>query len=178
MPKSEQLNVTGILEWARVFESNRDRAEWTEETDGAYKVTVLMDKDMADKLKAAGCRKKITEENGKFRVTFGRPHKAKFDWQGGAPFVADVAGKPWNMETMGLIGNGSEGIVKIDLYDGGPLGKGTRLLGVQVVNHVVYESEGGSSHPSSMFTDLSGESAGTTSPPPSSPSVPEDSIPF
>ena len=173
---STQLKVNGILQWAKVFESNRDNAEWTKETDGAYKVTVLMDKEMADELKASGCRKKITEEDGKFKVTFSRPHTAKYDWQGGAPVVADVTGKAWNLEEKGLIGNGSTGNVVIDLYDGGPLGKGTRLIGVQVIDHVVYESEGGSSQPRAMFEDLSGGSA-AVSPKSASPEQ-QDSIPF
>lgn len=172
---STQFKVKGTLEWAKLFEANRDKAEWTKDTDGQYKVTVVMDKDMAEQLKKSGCRKKITEEDGKYRVTFSRPHKAKYDWQGGPPVVADITGKLWNLEDKGLIGNGSTGIVNIDLYDGGPLGKGTRLLGVQVIDHVVYESDGGPSQPRSMFEDLSGGSAATASP--SSPEQ-QDSIPF
>lgn len=173
---STQFNVKGTLEWAKVFESNRDKAEWTKDTDGAYKVTVVMDKGMAEQLKKAGCRKKIEEDNGKYRVTFSRPHKAKYDWQGGAPVVADVTGKIWDVDSKGLIGNGSTGIVKIDLYDGGPLGKGTRLLGLQVTDHVVYESEGGSSSPRQMFGDLTKSSEVSSSP--SSSKEPQDSIPF
>lgn len=173
---STQFKVKGVLEWAKVFESNRDKAEWTKDTDGEYKITVVMDKDMAEQLKKAGCRKKISEENGKYRVTFSRAHTAKYDWQGGAPVVADVTGRPWDLESKGLIGNGSTGIVNIDLYDGGPLGKGTRLLGVQVIDHVVYESAGGPSQPRAMFEDLSGGSAVSS---PTSPSPEQqDSIPF
>ena len=174
---SEQLTVNGVLEWAKVFESNRDKAEWTTETDGQYKVTVLMNKEMATKLKESGCRKKITEEGKEFRVTFSRPHSAKYDWQGGPPFVADVTGKSWSLEEKGLIGNGSTGNVKIDLYDGGPLGKGTRLLGLQVIDHVVYGIEGGTSRPQNMFEDLSGDTIAPSSPETASPEQ-EDSIPF
>ena len=56
-----QIDIKGKLDWAKVFESNRDRAEWNKETDGEYKVTITTDKDTAQALKKAGCMKKIEE---------------------------------------------------------------------------------------------------------------------
>jgi len=47
------------------------------------------------------------------------------------------------METDGLIGNGSVGVVFLDVYDT-KMGKGCRLSGVQVVDHVEFEGGGGS----------------------------------
>ena len=74
-------------------------------------------------------------------------------------------------------GNGSEGIVKIEIYQGNnQQRKGARLLGLQVLEHVVYESEGGSSQPRSMFTDHSKSSGGSSSS--TSSQEPQDSIPF
>lgn len=171
---STQMDVKGKIQWAKVFESNRDRADFHKETDGAYKVTVITDKATADALVKGGCGKKITEEDGGYRVTFDRPHQGRYDWQGGAPLVADVTGKAWDLQEKGLIGNGSEGIVKVELYSGkGSSRTGTRLLGLQILKHVVYESEGGPSQPRSMFEDHSSGSDST-----SSSQTESDSIPF
>lgn len=169
-----KLDVKGKLEWAKVFESNRDRAEWTSETDGEYKVTVFTDKATADALKQAGCGKKIENTEDGYKVTFSRPHKGRQDWQGGAPLVADIAGRAWSVDDKGFIGNGSTGIVKVEVYDAGAR-KGTRLVGLQVLDHVVYQSEGGSSQPTALFEDLSeGQSAAVSSPSQEA----TDSIPF
>lgn len=170
-----QMDVKGKLDWAKVFESNRDRSEWNKEKDGEYKVTVTTDKDTAEALKKAGCRKKIEEVAEGYKVTFDRPHKGAQDWMGGAPIVADVTGKAWSLEDKGLIGNGSEGIVKVELYNT-KMGVGTRLVGLQVLDHVVYNSEGGPSQPRSMFTDHSQSSGGSSSS--TSSQEPQDSIPF
>ena len=35
---------------------------------------------------------------------------------GGAPVVADISGKAWSLDEKGLIGNGSKGIVKVEVY--------------------------------------------------------------
>ena len=168
------IDVKGKIEWAKVFESNRDRAEWNTETDGEYKVTVITDKATAKSLTDAGCMKKIVEVDGGFKVTFSRPHTGMQDWMGGAPIVADKSGKTWDLESKGLIGNGSEGIVKVEIYPTRTGRTGTRLLGLQVLDHVVYESEGGSSQSRSMFKDYSSESDSSAS----SSQLESDSIPF
>ena len=174
---STQHDVKGKLMWAKVFESNRDRADFHSETDGAYKVTVTTDEATKKDLLKAGFGRKITEVDDGWQFTIDRPHKAKYEWQGGAPVVADVTGKTWNLDEKGLIGNGSEGIVKIEIYQGNnQQRKGARLLGLQVLEHVVYESEGGSSRPRSMFTDHSKSSGGSSSS--TSSQEPQDSIPF
>jgi hypothetical protein len=169
-----QFDIKGKIEWAKVFESNRDRAEWNKETDGEYKVTVTTDEKTAKALKKAGCMKKIEEVTDGWKVTVSRPHTGAQEWMGGAPIVADVTGKAWNLQEKGLIGNGSEGIVKVEVYPTRTGRTGTRLLGLQVLDHVVYESEGGPSQPSAMFTDHSQGSGSTTSSQQEEP----DSIPF
>ena len=113
---STQIDVKGKITWAKVFESNRDRAEFHQATDGAYKVTVTTYKDTAKTLEKEGCRKKIKKVDGGFEVTFDRPHVGNHDWQGGAPIVADITGKAWDLQDKGLIGNGSEGIIKVEIY--------------------------------------------------------------
>ena len=174
---STQHDVKGTIHWAKVFETNRDRADFHSETEGAYKVTVITDKETMKGLQKAGLQKQFKEEDGGFKVTFDRPHKGNYDWQGGAPIVADITGKAWDLEDNGLIGNGSTGIVKIELYSGKNSPRtGSRLLGLQILDHVVYESENGSSQPGSMFTDHSDSSGGSTSS--TSQEEPQDSIPF
>ena len=37
---STQIDIKGTLEWAKVFELNRDHNEWNEDKGGEYKVTV------------------------------------------------------------------------------------------------------------------------------------------
>jgi len=171
---STQIDIKGTLEWAKVFESNRDQAEWNVDTNGEYKVTVTTDKKTADALKKAGCQKKMEEVDGGVRLTVSRPHTGSQDWMGGAPIVADVTGKAWDLQDKGLIGNGSKGIVKVEVYPT-KMGTGTRLVGLQVLDHVVYESEGGNSKPRQMFQDHSKSSEGSKS---SSQQEPQDSIPF
>lgn len=170
---STQHQIKGRIDWAKVFEANRDRAHFHQETDGMYKVTVSTDEKTMKDLKKAGLGKKFKETDHGWSVTLDRPHKGKHEWQGGAPIVADITGKAWDLDEKGLIGNGSEGIVKFELYDAGDR-KGSRLLGLQVLDHVVYESEGGPSQPSAMFTDHSQGSGSTTSSQQEEP----DSIPF
>jgi len=170
---STQHQIKGRIDWAKVFEANRDRAHFHQETDGMYKVTVSTDEKTMKELQKAGLGKKFKETDHGWSVTLDRPHKGKHEWQGGAPIVADITGKAWDLDEKGLIGNGSEGIVKFELYDG-KNGKGSRLLGLQVLEHVVYESKGGSSQPSAMFTDHSQGSGSTTSSQQEEP----DSIPF
>jgi len=65
--------------------------------------------------------------------------------------------------------------VKVEVYPTRTGRTGTRLLGVQILEHVVYESEGGPSQPRSMFTDHSSSGGSTSS---TSSQEPQDSIPF
>ena len=144
---TKTIELTGTLEWAKLFESNRDNGEYDVETDGATTVTLLMEDDVFKAMKDAGVRKQgKPDPDGKgIRVTFKRPWNDKFgrDWAAGVPQVFTPAGEEWDMETDGLIGNGSVGVVFLDVYDT-KMGKGCRLSGVQVVDHVEFEGGGGS----------------------------------
>ena len=168
---STQIDIKGTLEWAKVFELNRDHNEWNEDKGGEYKVTVTTDKKTADALKKAGCQKKIEEVSGGHKITVVRPHVGSQDWMGGAPIVADKSGKEWNFDEKGFIGNGSKGIVKVEIYPTA-VGSGTRLVGLQVLDHVVYEVAAQSA--SDMFSDPTKSSSGKSS----SQKEPQDSIPF
>jgi len=179
---TKTIELTGTLEWAKLFESNRDNGEYDVETDGATTVTLLMEDDVFKAMKDAGVRKQgKPDPDGKgIRVTFKRPWKDKFDreWAGGAPKVFTPAGEEWDMSTDGLIGNGSVGVVFLDVYDT-KMGKGCRLSGVQVVDHVEFEGGGGGGAPAIKPRNYTGQSSETPTPKaaPASKESPGD-IPF
>ncbi len=140
---TELVKVEGILEWAKIFEVNRDY-RYSEETDGEYQITVIMDGDNTKKLKEAGCAKTFKkDEQGRGTVVrLTRPHNTGKDWQGGPPKVAGPDGTAWDLQADGLIGNGSRGVVVVSIYGGEDgLRKGSRLEAVQVIDHIRYESE-------------------------------------
>jgi hypothetical protein len=176
--KTQILELFGTLEWAKVFEHNRDRAAWNEEKEGEYKVTIILDEENTEKFKASGCGKALVAVDGGNKVTFARPHKGKFEWQGGAPKVANIKGQPWDFETDGYIGNGSTGLVNVSLFNANGR-TGSRLEAVQVVDHVEFESDGNSG-PSSTFRDLSNLTTKTDiKPKKAAPvAVEDDAIPF
>ena len=51
------IELTGIIEWAKLFESNRDNGEYDIETDGATTVDLIMDDETYQAMKDAGVRK-------------------------------------------------------------------------------------------------------------------------
>lgn len=144
---TEYVDFEGIAEWPKLFEFNRDKPEWSKDTDGEYTLRVIVDADTQAKLKASGTQKKFnTDPEGRGMVYAPtRPHKARQDWQGGPPKVFGPDARPWNTEEDGLIGNGSRVRVRVSVYDAGGGRKGTRLEAVQVIEHVPYISEGGDS---------------------------------
>lgn len=140
------IELTGIIEWAKLFESNRDNGEYDIETDGATTVDLIMDDETYQAMKDAGVRKqgKPDQEGRGTKVKFKRAWKDKYDrsWADGAPSVFKPDGTVWDLDTDGLIGNGSMGVVFLDVYDT-KMGKGCRLSGVQVIDHIQYDSGGG-----------------------------------
>ena len=185
--KATELELFGIFEWAKVFEFNRDKAEWNADTDGECKITLILDEENTKKFKASGSQKKmVPDEDGRgMKVTVGRKFRPAMEWQGGPPPVVDAAGEPWDVEENGLIGNGSKGVVYITVYDTRSGRKGTRLEGVQVIEHVALETEGSGSGPRGpRFKDYSSSAktvAAKSSPPPTpkaAQQVEEDNIPF
>jgi len=141
---TKTIELTGTLEWAKLFEDNRDNGEYDVETDGATTVDLIMDEKTLKAMKDAGVRKQPKEAEGGYRVKFKRPWKDKFDreWAAGPPKVFGPDGSVW--PDGELIGNGSVGVVFVDVYDT-KMGKGCRLNGVQVIDHVSFEGAGGQS---------------------------------
>lgn len=182
------LEIEGIFEWAKVFEQNRDY-RYSEETDGEYQLSIIMDDDNAKKLKATGCQKKMTPDpEGRGTVVrLTRPHTAPNKWGGGPPAVGRPDGTKWDLEEDGLIGNGSTGRVRVAVYDTNTGRKGTRLEAIQVVNHIRHVGEGDSvgSSLNSFFKDMTSVTApATNSPSPATKSkkvaeaLADDDIPF
>lgn len=138
MPSKTEY-IRGKAMWAKLFERNRDTGEYHTETDGVTSIEVVLEKEELDKLKATGSRlrPKVTDDG--LSVRFRRPWKHRsIEEFGGPPQVVDAEGKEWDDGVS--IGNGSEVEVAIEVYDTS-MGKGTRLTGVKVLEHVSYESE-------------------------------------
>lgn len=161
------LELPAIFEWARVFPENMDKTGANNayaDTNGAYTIDAIMTKEVFQQLEDAGSQKTplvkgkddewVSEKNwrskeqGKayldaldeathVKVKLVRKHDAPYTY-GGPPQVAHVDGTPWDFKTDGTIGNGSKGILYVSVYQAGGL-KGTRLDGVQVMEHVEYE---------------------------------------
>ena len=142
---TEVFNVTGIAYYPKVFESNRDMHEgFYGERDGAYTIDVELDKENLDIVSKSGSRvePRITDEG--LQIKFKRKHKHMIAALGGAPKVVDHEDKPWDESKF--IGNGSKVEVWFEVYDT-KMGKGTRLLGVRVLDLVEYVSDNDGEEP-------------------------------
>lgn len=142
---TKKVYITGVAQWAKVFERNRDKGEFFEETDGATTITLILEKEEQKALKDSGSRlrPKVTDDG--ITVTFRRPWVSQIETLrgkvDGAPQVVDKDGQPW--DTNKNIGNGSLVQVACEVYDT-KKGTGTRLTGVKVLDLV--EFEGGNSN--------------------------------
>jgi hypothetical protein len=136
---TELFEFEGIASWARVFEQNRDMDKrFHGDYDGLCSIDLEMDKEEYDKFIATGSRTSGKPGENGIIVKFKRKFAHAF--AGGAPKVAKADGTLWKLEEDGLIGNGSRVKVFATVYDT-KIGKGTRLEGVQVLEHVPFESE-------------------------------------
>lgn len=186
MAASERIELEGIAEWAKVFEENRDMAEWHKDSNGAYSITLLLDEENAEKVRKSGTQKKMVQDpEGRGTVfTPVRKHSTQFDWQGGPPAVATKAGVRWDTERDGYIGNGSRVRVLLSVYETKTGRKGTRLDAIQVLDLVPYEGAGGGASMGGFFKDYTNElvqpkKEQAPKPAPKAPEVQlEDDIPF
>lgn len=137
---TETIYITGTAMWAKLFERNRDRGSYHEDTDGITCVDLILEKEELDKLKASGSQLKprVTDEG--LVIKFKRPWvHASISEFGGMAQVVDKDGNDWDDGVS--IGNGSTLEVAVDVYDT-QKGKGTRLTGVKVLEHVEFEGDG------------------------------------
>lgn len=153
-----EIYVSGILEWAQVKTPNKF---------GNWSVNVYADKAQRKALKEMGLRANPKEGNEEYGdgwfLTFRRPTTAT--WKGvltplEPPKVVTADGQPFD----GLIGNGSKGAVKLEVYEykGGTDangmayqgGKAARLVGVRIDELVEYvrptENETSTSTPAAL----------------------------
>ena len=141
---TRKVKLTGIAEWARVFESNRDMDGFDgvyRDHDGACTIDVIMDDDNLAALKASRSMKKGTPdaEGRGTKVKFIRKFNTGKDWDSGAPVVQKSDGSTWDINSDGTIGNGSTVEVELSVYDTSrPNIVGTRLDKVKVIDHVAY----------------------------------------
>jgi hypothetical protein len=192
MSDTQYVQIKGLIEWAKVFETNRDLKGPNgvfESHGGACTVDLLVDEENLKVLEDTNSqlpknvRQKGAEENGLFRVRFKRKWDAPYTY-GGAPQVVHADGvTAWDIEEDGLIGNGSTGVVLASVYNAKGLW-GTRLDGVQVIDPVEYDSgDDGDYTPKPRFQDHSKSAAPTpakakSKPAPKKKEDLEDEIPF
>lgn len=156
--KFTEITTVGPIEWARIFENNRDMEGYDgayTDCEGAYIVTQVLDKAQFEKLKKAGSQKKPNGKrlmDGVIAVKFERPHVKKhtttgevIEKAGGPPKVMNASGAVWDAEVDGLIGNGSIAEVTNILRsfkrkDGSPACE-TTLSKVKIIDHIVYTRE-------------------------------------
>ena len=141
---TRKIKLTGIAEWARVFETNRDMDGFDgvyRDHDGACTIDIIMDDANLSTLKASRSMKKGTPdaEGRGTKVKFIRKFNTGKDWDSGAPIVQKSDGSTWDISSDGTIGNGSTVEVELSVYDTSrPNIVGTRLDKVKVVDHVAY----------------------------------------
>ena len=139
---TRKVVLTGIAEWAKVFEDNRDLKGFEgayEEFDGACTIDMILDKENMDRLSASRSMKKGSPdaEGRGTRVRFVRKFNTGRDWDSGSPVVVKSDGTKWDMDVDGLIGNGSTVAVTLSVYDTSRKSiVGTRLDRVKVLEHV------------------------------------------
>lgn len=150
----KEVTTVGPIEWAKIFEGNREMSGYEgayDDCEGAYTVTQILTKDEFAKLQKAGSQKKPIQKRlmeGELAVKFERKHlvKAKsgdvIAQAGGAPKVLGPDGKTWDVETDGLIGNGSKAEITnlITTFAGqdGKMISRTSLTKIKILEHVQY----------------------------------------
>jgi hypothetical protein len=141
---TRKVKLTGIAEWAKVFESNRDMEGFDgvyRDHDGACTIDLIMDDDNLATLRASRSMKRgSADPQGRgTKVKFIRKFNTGKDWDSGAPIVTWADGSPYNLDTDGSIGNGSTVEIELSVYDTSrPNIVGTRLDKVIVVDKVDY----------------------------------------
>lgn len=143
---TKKVKLQAILEWAKVFEENRDMKGYEgafEDHDGACTIDALLDEENFQKLRSSNSmsgQRAQADENGRYRVKFKRKWVEQYG--GGAPIVKTPEGKTWDFDEDGTIGNGSEGEIVLTVYTTSRKNiVGTRLDKVLVTNLVKYEPE-------------------------------------
>lgn len=138
------VKLRGKGYWAKVFESNRDLTGYDNAlVDVGGQTTIDVDLDdrhfaLLQKSRSMLRGSPSPDNEGLTRVKFKRKWQEKYG--GGEPKIERGDGSAWDMETDGLIGNGSDVEVTLSVYDTSRKNiVGTRLDKVKVINNVPYE---------------------------------------
>ena len=155
-----KIYVDAELEWAKVFEANRDLGEGAPEEiaaklaekQGQYSVTLILTEESKEKLLAGGVSNKglhgqlwKQSEDGRPTYVAKRPHyNPNINEHMGPPKVvytgSDGELKPWDFEVDGPLGNGTKARVGLDVWS--KKGKSiVTLTGLRVIEHVPYTAE-------------------------------------
>ena len=149
----QEVTTFGTLEWAKVFEDNRDLKGYEgeyEKTEGAYVVDQVLDKEEYQKLVNAGSQKKPKQKrlmDGEIVIKMMRPHRVvkrdgtELPQAGGAPEITDIDGNPVSER----IGNGSKAEVTnlISTFKGqdGKVYSRTTMTKIKILELVPFEEK-------------------------------------
>ena len=171
------VKLRGIAYYPKVFESNRDLTGYDNalvDIGGQTTIDVDLDERYVSLLQRSKSmlRGSPSPDNaGLTRVKFKRKWQEQYG--GGEPKVLRADDTSWDLNTDGMIGNGSEVEVTIAVYDTSRKNiVGSRLDSVKVLKHVPYE---GGSKIEVMTLDDEGYGGQAA---PKQPQVMEDEIPF
>lgn len=149
----KEVTTVGTIEWAKVFEDNRDLKGYDgeyEKTEGAYVVDQVLSKEEYEKLVNAGSQKKPKQKrlmDGEIVIKMMRPHRVikrdgtELPQAGGAPEVTDVEGNPVSER----IGNGSKAEITnlISTFKGqdGKIYARTTMTKIKILELVPFEEK-------------------------------------
>lgn len=139
--KTKTEYVSGKLSWVRVVKPDLTYNCWT--------ATIHPDKESLEKIRdwqAEGLKNQLKKDDDgyytKFRCNVSRERKDGTIWTFEAPKVIDRDGRPMDGSA---IGNGSDGTLKLEVYEhntpGGGKAIAARLVGVKVDNLVEFKPE-------------------------------------
>ena len=156
MAKTNIVEMTGFVEWAKIFPENMDdNMEFHSETQGQFNMNFYPESEGEfEKFFSAGAPTSSMGHDtiklgnadiglGKF-VRLKRPnkHKSGIEDFGGAPAVYDFREGPsmkrWDFAEDGELGNGSKVKVKVSIFGTGSRAS-IRLEKVAVLEQVVFE---------------------------------------
>lgn len=137
--------VPGFIKWAKGL------AEADKEYN-TYNAQLVVTAEERDRLEAAGCQATFKKDDQgyvfKIKSSTTRPIKDRVtgltkDVEASPPdvfLVSPDSGKHVSLDPK-TVGNGSEVLVKLELYDTRKGGKGTRLVAVRVDNYIEYKPD-------------------------------------
>jgi hypothetical protein len=145
MPRNEEVFLQGKVKWARTKIPGQY---------GKWSVVLYPDAPSLDKIQELikdGIKNELKKDDDGYYMTFSRPLD-KTDRQGRKfSFTPPTVVDRENRVLEGMVGNGSDCSIKLDIYGGTRPGGGTykaaRLDGIKVFNLVPYVPEESSNDP-------------------------------